>query len=91
MILLIKALSFVIGIYYYIVIARCVLSFFPQDAPIHQNQIADYVYKLTDPILLPFEKFIPPIGLGGMYVDFSPIIVLVLLGFIQRILAGMLF
>lgn len=89
-ILLFKFLSLLITFCYYIVIARCVLSFFPQDAPVHQNQIAFWIYRITDPVLIPLQKIIPPIGLGGAYIDFSPIVLLVILGFMQKIL-GMVF
>jgi YggT family protein len=40
--------------------------------------------KLTDPILLPFRRLMPPI----MMFDISPIIVLFILGFLQSAVAG---
>ena len=41
------------------------------------NQIADFLDRLTAPLLEPFRRIIPP--LGGM--DISPIVVLLLINF----------
>jgi YggT family protein len=41
------------------------------------NQIADFLDRLTAPLLEPFRRLIPP--LGGM--DISPIVVLLLINF----------
>jgi len=41
------------------------------------NQIADFLDRLTAPLLEPFRRIIPP--LGGM--DISPILVLLLINF----------
>jgi YggT family protein len=40
--------------------------------------------RLTDPILEPFRRIIPPLGMF----DISPIIVLFLLNFLQAAVAG---
>jgi len=45
-------------------------------------QIATFLDRLTDPILRPFRRFIPAIG----GIDISPIVVLLLIGAIQRFL-----
>lgn len=37
---------------------------------------------VTDPILVPFKKMIPPIGM----IDISPIVVLILLDFLKRLI-----
>ncbi|MEY4555511.1 MAG: hypothetical protein RL093_630 [Pseudomonadota bacterium] len=41
------------------------------------NQVADFLDRLTAPLLEPFRRIIPP--LGGM--DISPIVVLLLINF----------
>ena len=41
-----------------------------------------FVYRVTDPILIPVQKLIPPIGMF----DISAMIVLILLGFVQAII-----
>jgi YggT family protein len=45
-----------------------------------------FLIKLTDPVLEPFRKLIPPLGM----IDISPIVVLILLNFLQMAVAGVL-
>lgn len=44
------------------------------------NQFFMFLYQITEPILAPFRRLIPP--MGGL--DFSPIVPLVLLQFASR-------
>jgi len=46
-----------------------------------RNTFLGFVKRVTDPILLPFQKLIPPIGMF----DISAMIVLLLIGFLQSI------
>ena len=41
------------------------------------------VYDLTDPVLRPFRNLIPPMRMGAMAMDFSPILVFVVIGVLQ--------
>ena len=45
----------------------------------HRNTFLGFVHRVTSPILLPFQKLIPPVGMF----DISAMIVLILLGLIQ--------
>jgi YggT family protein len=45
----------------------------------HRNTFLGFVKKVTDPILLPVQRLIPPIGMF----DLSAMIVLLLIGFLQ--------
>lgn len=51
--------------------ARIILSWFPHK----ETFISEFLNDITDPILLPVSKLVPP--LGG--IDFSPIIAFLLL------------
>ncbi len=44
--------------------------------------IGDFLYRITEPVLRPFRKFIP--NLGG--IDVSPIIVILLIFFIRNLM-----
>ena len=50
------------------------------------NPVLRFLRRITDPILAPFRRIIPPLGVF----DISPIIVLLLLGFLQTAVAGVL-
>ncbi len=66
----------VIRIYKYAIIARILLSWF-QSYP--SNQISLFIYKITDPILSVFKRFIPPIGM----IDLSPLVAFFVLDYIS--------
>ncbi|MBA4808258.1 YggT family protein [Brevundimonas sp.] len=74
----------VIGLMVWFIIIQAILSWlFAFDVINHRNrfvsQIADFLDRITAPILEPFRRIIPP--LGG--IDISPIIVLLLLQFVR--------
>lgn len=64
-----------IGIYTLLIVVRIVLSWVTS----RSNKLLRLLSRLTDPILEPFRRLIPPLGMF----DLSPIIVLFLLHFIQ--------
>lgn len=49
------------------------------------NQFVRIIYQLTDPILLPFQRLLPP--MGGF--DLSPIIALLVIDLLRRLLIGL--
>ena len=46
--------------------------------------IGDFTHRLTEPALRPIRRFVP--DLGG--VDISPLLLILLLFFVRRLLAG---
>jgi YggT family protein len=53
---------------------------------LYGNFFVRFLIQVTDPILVPFRRLIPPIG----FIDISPMIVLFLLQFLQTAVAGTL-
>jgi len=51
------------------------------------NVLVRWVYQLTEPILAPLRRVIPPIG--GL--DITPMVALVLLELVHRLIASLLF
>lgn len=76
----------VFGIYYYILVARMVLSWMSLSS---QRGIASsiglVVYQLTEPLLRPIRKLLRPYQ-GSMPLDFSPLVLMVLLGIVAQVL-----
>lgn len=64
--------------------ARIVLSWFPLDSGGIAAQIASVLYRVTEPVLGPIRRMLPPIGVGGMGLDLSPMIVLMVLSFLVK-------
>ena len=70
----------VLQLYMWIIIARAVLSWVNPDP---HNPIVQFIHRLTDPLLYRVRKWIPIHG-GG--IDFSPIIVILAIIFLQTFL-----
>src|SRR5688572_4664135 len=66
----------VLAVYSLMIIARIILSW----GMSHGNRLMRFLVRVTDPILVPFRRLIPPLGMF----DISPIIVLFILQIFQR-------
>ncbi len=68
-----ELLCFLLQLYLLAIIVRMVLSWFPMSPGGAGAQLAGVLRTITDPLLLPLRKVIPP--LGGL--DLSPLILLI--------------
>lgn len=82
--MIISLIQTLFRIYYFLLLARIFLSWVPVN---QYNEWVRILYKLTDPYLDIFRKFIPPIGM----VDISPIAAFLVLGIIENLLYRALF
>ena len=78
----------VITLYVYILIASAILSWLVAFNVVNtRNDVVrtvwDFLYRVTEPVLRPIRNMLP--NLGG--IDVSPIIVLLIIFFIQRVIA----
>lgn len=74
-----------LNVYSWLIIARAIISWVSPDP---YNPIVNFLYMVTEPILRPARRIIPPIG--GT-IDISPIVVLLLLMFLRQALIKSLF
>ena len=68
-----KILDLVVSVGYLLFIVRAIISWVEVD---DSNQFVQMLYKVTDPVLEQVRRYLP----GGM-IDFSPMVVLVMLYF----------
>ncbi len=73
-----------LSIYLWIVIIRAAISWVNPDP---YNPIVRLLYQLTEPVMAPVRRLIPLKGAG---MDFSPIIILLLIVFLQSFLVASL-
>ncbi len=81
---LIDLLSFVLQIYSYILLARALVSWIPNLDP--SNPGVQILYRLTEPVLEPIRKLIPPLG-GVM--DISIMVAFFALILLEQLLRSM--
>ncbi len=61
--------------YLIIMFARIILSWFPINPGSGMATVYGFLYSVTEPVLGPIRRVIPPIGAGGMGLDLSPLVV----------------
>ena len=71
-----------ISVYYIVLFARIILSWFPLQPGTAMASIASIIYQLTEPVMGPVRRLIPTIGM----IDISPIVVFFGLRILQQAL-----
>ena len=61
--------------YLIIMFARIILSWFPIEPGSGLASVYGFLYTITEPVLGPIRRVIPPLGAGGMGIDLSPLVV----------------
>ena len=67
----------------WLVVIRCILSFIRHNT---YQPIIRFIYDITEPIMAPFRRLLPPAG----GIDFSPIIVWMVLMLLRNLVLGIL-
>ena len=71
--------SWLLQIYVYVLFGRVILSWFPISPDSPFAAVYRFLYAITEPVLGPIRRVMPGIGVGGMGLDLSPIIVFFLI------------
>lgn len=80
---IIQLLVAAIHLYSLLLLGRIILSWIPNID--RGNAIVQFLYQVTEPVLEPVRRTIPPLGM----IDISPIVVFIGLRILQSILLGM--
>lgn len=80
-----RLVTAILNLYFFAIIARALASWFTHN-PYHAHPILEILHKLTEPLLSPARRIIPPIA----GVDLSPIAVLLLIQAINVLLSNLL-
>jgi YggT family protein len=80
-----KVLDVVLTIYMWIIIIRALISWVSPDP---YNPIVQVLTKMTEPVLRPIRKLVPPHKVG---IDFSPLIAALIILFLQYALINTLY
>ncbi len=74
-------LSYLLQLLAWLIIARALLSWFPNA---QNNQLVQILNQITDPIMQPLQRILPRFGMF----DFSPLVAVLVLIFLSRAVAG---
>ncbi len=85
-------IDIVLGLFVWIMILAVIMSWLISFNVVNTTNrvvyiIADFLYKLTEPVLRPIRRFLP--NLGGL--DISPIVLLPVIWFIRDVLRRLAF
>ena len=80
-----RILDLAINVYFYIVIARALVSWLSPDP---YNPIVRFLHNATDPVLYRLRRLLPFLQTGAF--DLSPILLLLLLSVVQQVVVGFL-
>jgi YggT family protein len=75
-----KVIDIALTIYMWIIVFRALISWVNPDP---YNQIVVFLYRFTEPVLGPIRRRLP---IGNIGIDFSPIIVILVIIFLQYFL-----
>ena len=78
---LISFIGWLLYLYSYVIIAAALISWVSPDP---RNPIVQILRQITEPVLAPVRRILPPWKTGGL--DLSPIIVLLAIQFIERVI-----
>ena len=70
-----NAICLLLNLYLIALFGRIILSWFPISPDSPMSQVFSFLYTITEPVLGPVRRMLPPVGVGGMGLDLSPIIV----------------
>jgi YggT family protein len=77
-----------LSIYWFVLFARILMSWFPSPRSGIGRTLYEIVFDVTEPVLRLVRGLLPPVRMGAMGLDLSPILVFIALGVVQGALCG---
>jgi len=82
---LVNFVAWLLDIYTWVIIAAALISWVSPDP---RNPVVRFLRQVTEPALAPIRGFLPPWKTGGL--DFSPMILVIAIQFVQRVVLPLL-
>jgi YggT family protein len=76
----------VLNLFLFVLLVRVVLSYVPAPPGSGLAKVTRFFEAITEPVLRPVRRVVPPVRVGGSAVDLSPIIVWIAILIISRLL-----
>jgi YggT family protein len=82
----VRIVQVLLEVYVVILIARALLSWFPMHAGSPLLPVVRVLDRLTEPVLAPIRRILPPLRAGGMAIDLSIIVAILVIQVVIPIL-----
>lgn len=79
-----QIISLFFTVLYILLFVRVILSWVRPDPYSQFYEVYRFIFNITEPLLAPIRRILPPTG----GIDFSPIILFLLISFLQRMLVS---
>ncbi len=78
-------------VYIILIFVNILISWLPR-VPYNRalRAVLDFVAETTNPYLNLFRRFLPPVGAGGLALDLSPMLGIILLFVLQQVIVGLI-
>jgi len=83
---LINFIGWLLNLYSWVIIAAALITWVSPD---HRNPIVKFLHRITEPVLAPVRRLLPPWKTGGL--DLSPLIALIAIQFVERVILPSLY
>jgi YggT family protein len=77
---IVNFIGWLLGMYSWVIIAAALMTWVSPDP---RNPIVMFLRRVTEPVLEPVRRMLPPWKTGGL--DLSPLIVLIAIQFVERV------
>jgi YggT family protein len=84
----VSLVCFALQVYWIVIVARIVMEWIPVSYDHPLARVRSLLRAATEPVLGPLRAMLPPVRLGGVGLDLSPIILLVSLSLITGALCN---
>jgi YggT family protein len=82
-----RLINFIFSIAELIILIRAFVSWIPVS---RYNRLAELLYRITEPVLSPVRNFIARIAGQNLPIDFSPIVVLILIAVLRHLVLSII-
>jgi YggT family protein len=83
---LVNFIGWLLNLYSWVIIAAALITWVSPDP---RNAIVQFLHRVTEPVLAPVRRLLPPWKTGGL--DLSPLIVLIAIQFVERVILPSLY
>jgi YggT family protein len=82
----VRAVCLLLQVFAVVVFARVILEWIPVSDEHPVGRVRRWLRVVTQPVLAPIRALIPPLRVGSMAVDLSPVILILLLNLLATVL-----